>query len=230
MVPRRQLGDTLSGSSVRDRIPLVFKDTSVDTLYYLLWTGLSISGPLCSTTEMLVLGQLYVPRHHSGQWAIARQWQARKMPPLFRLYKWRLATITHNWTLHFKSGSSPASQKLLYHLLYLWPVVLVAAPSNKYCSNATSVKNIVQFFLCRDWVQMATCFWWGKALRVRWADSRHPSGPNSIRTKQEIYIYEQVNGQCCISLAAILKALWSNELITNLSLRTCLLKGIITHQ
>lgn len=86
--------------------PLVFKDVPVDALYYLPMDRLIHYQPPCGASEILVLGQLCVQRHHSGQWAIAREWQARKMSPLFRLYKWRLATITHNWTLHFKSGAS----------------------------------------------------------------------------------------------------------------------------
>lgn len=86
--------------------PLVFKDVPVDALYYLPMDRLIHYQPSCGASEMLVLGQLCVQRHHSGQWAIAREWQARKMSPLFRLYKWRLATITHNWTLHFELGAS----------------------------------------------------------------------------------------------------------------------------
>lgn len=89
------------------------------------WTGWSITRPSRTQTETLVLGQLCVQRHHSGQWAIVADWQARKMSPLFRLYKWRLATITHDRTLHFKASALPASLRLLYHLLYLLPVVFV---------------------------------------------------------------------------------------------------------
>lgn len=108
----RWLRAVLNVSSVADMLrvdtcdPLVFKDVPVDALYYLLMDRLIHYQPSCGASEILVLGQLCVQRHHSGQWAIAGEWQARKMSPLFRLYKWRLATITHNWTLHFKSGAS----------------------------------------------------------------------------------------------------------------------------
>ena len=104
---------------------LAFKDVPMDTLYYTPMDRLIHYGPSHTQTAVLALGQLCVQRHHSGQWAIAADWQARKMSPLFRLYKWRLATITHDWTLHFKARALPASLKLLYHLLYLLPVVFV---------------------------------------------------------------------------------------------------------
>lgn len=75
----------------------------------------------------------------------------------------------------FQVRSSRPSQKALRHLLYLWPVVLVARPSNKYRPGAAAVENIGRFLLCHHSARMASGFWWDKPLRAGKADDRRAS-------------------------------------------------------
>lgn len=61
-----------------------------------------------------MLERLCFRQHHSGQRETS--W---KNVPTFRLYKWRSATITHTWTLHFKSEAAAQSRAIRASSLFV---------------------------------------------------------------------------------------------------------------
>lgn len=171
---------------------------------------------------MLVFQRLWFRRHHSGQWATAGE-TSWKNVPTFRLYKWRSAMITQNWTLHFKSGASGPVERY-YSIFFicglwfwLWDHQINPAPVP------------LQWKISPDSFSVTTRPGWRPGSDG--VSLQEPGGrPAGIRQapqlRQRVWNICRRIGEPRPSSEVILKA-YSNELITNLSARTSWLGGII---